>query len=100
LNDDVVYEEVDDRVNEIFREYFPEDKSIEDYVPTISSRNFKNWNCRGTSYTVCLSKTCVDVLSDESVEKAKKQSSEMMKKLNDEGLISAFYDISSKDSFF
>lgn len=93
LSDDVVYEEVNDRVNEIFRDCFPEDISIEGRVPTISSRSYKGWNDSGTVYTVYLSDNSINVLSDESVEQAKKQSGKMMKMLNDEGLISVFYDI-------
>ncbi|MGN0613794.1 MAG: hypothetical protein ACI4JB_07815 [Porcipelethomonas sp.] len=98
LSGDVNYEDVNDRVIEIFKEYFPEnnlddtyeDKIKPDYDPGayISSYTLSG----ATIYRVGISK-CLLEPDDEAVQAGREASKAVMQKLNDENLISAFYDI-------
>jgi len=91
LNEGVDFENVDTRVNEIFREFYPEENYNDEgeYVPFINAITSDDGI---TIYTSYFSNKPISSASDEIVTEAKKHSKDIMEKLNDEKLISAFYD--------
>jgi len=91
LNDDVNQAEVDGRIREIFREFYPEENYADaEYMPQIYDTEY-----HGKEAYIChFAARMIDIQSpnDERIVEARKSSKEMMKKLYDENLIVAFYD--------
>lgn len=119
LSEDVDYEEVNERVIEIFEEFYPDNYLGVSPVPTEGmqptndtypayleyvnnySKNYKpNLTSKTvdgvTTYTLCANNKYVHSLNDEKVAAARKYSMAFMEKLNEEKLISAFYDFGEK----
>ncbi len=105
LSEDVNYEDVNERVNEIFKEFYPDDylyissegmsrTELIDYVSSYSQPIIRSETVDGvTTYTVSIaSRRPISNLNDKRLTTAKKYSKAFMKKLNEEKLISAFYD--------
>ncbi len=91
LADDVNYEDVNDRINEIFREFYPEENYNDDeFVPSITAKTSLSEGI--TKYTSYFADRPISSANDERIIEAKKYSMDFMKKLNEENLISAFYD--------
>lgn len=101
LSEDVNYEEADKRVEEIFDEFYL-DNGLDYTYEYKSSPDHRTYNFEPsltsqtvdgvTTYTVCVAHQTVSSIDDERVAKAKKYSKDFMNKLNEENLISAFYD--------
>lgn len=100
LNEDVNNEEADKRIKEIFDEFYPENNLNDTYEDIISPDYNKNDKAflssktvKGvTTYCVCVAHKTVSSIDDERVVKAKQYSKDFMNKLNEENLISEFYD--------
>ncbi len=102
LSEDVNYEEANERIIEIFKEFYPDnylgvsmpttsaeyDEYADNYKPNLWSNTVDGI----TTYTLCVSDRYVRSLKDEKVAAARKYSKAFAKKLNEEKLISAFYD--------
>ena len=101
LSEDVNYEEADKRIKEIFDEFYI-DNGLDYTYEYTSSPDHKTYNFEPsltsqtvdgvTTYTVCVAHQTVSSIDDERVVKAKQYSKDFMNKLNEENLISAFYD--------
>lgn len=93
LNEGLKCEDVNDRVTEIFEEFYPADFLVDlypdDYVGEIYEPSLSHGIC---GYTVRISSETICSATDERVVKAKQYSMAMMKKLYEENLICAFYD--------
>ncbi len=110
LSEDVNYEEVNERVNEIFKEFYPDDylyissegmsrTELIDYVSSYYQPIIRSETVDGvTTYTVSVA-YAVKNPGDKRVVAAKKYSKDFMKKLNEEKLISAFYDFGAVYEF-
>lgn len=116
LREDVDYEKANKRVIEIFEEFYPDNYlGVSDYPDEFKpltqenypayleylenySKNYKPDLMSRTSndgaiiYTLSANNKRVNSLEDEKVAAAKKYSKAFMEKLNEENLISAFYD--------
>lgn len=88
LDENVKYEDVNDRIIEIFREFYPPENYNYKDAPSIGARTYDGI----TTYTTGFADRPISSANDERVVEAKKYSKAMMKKLNEENLISAFYD--------
>ncbi|MBQ3566421.1 MAG: hypothetical protein IJA12_04500 [Oscillospiraceae bacterium] len=85
LKENVNYEEVNDEIMEIIEEYYPENDSD----VTIKTNTYNEI----TTYTVSFTSKIILSSDDERITEAKEKSKAIMQKLNNENLISAFYDV-------